>query len=54
MNPFYNFILNMWIMRRCDEAYVQSKVPSRISQVECDMILLTPQLTEEQIAGTTF
>lgn len=47
----YQFILNMWIMKRCDEIYVQSKVPTRITQVECDMILATPQMTLEQLAA---
>jgi len=49
----YNFILNMWIMRKVDEVYVQSKVPLRITQIECDMILTTPQMTELEIAGLT-
>lgn len=39
----YNFILNMWIMYKIDEAKVQSYVPKYINQVECDMILATPQ-----------
>lgn len=40
----YNFILNMWIMRRISEAKVRSYVPVYISQEECDMILATPQM----------
>jgi len=40
----YNFILNMWIMKKIDVAYVRSKVPLRITQEECDMILTTPQI----------
>jgi len=42
----YGFILNMWIMRRVDQAKVQSYVPKYITQPECDMILATPQMTE--------
>jgi len=41
----YQFILNLWIMYKVDETYVQSKVPLRITQEECDMILATPQGT---------
>ena len=39
----YQFILNMWIMRKIDEAKVQSYVPRFITKEECDMILATPQ-----------
>jgi hypothetical protein len=39
----YQFILNLWIMKKVDATYVQSKVPSRIMQAECDMILATTQ-----------
>lgn len=39
----YQFILNMWIMKRIDSAKVQSYVPKYIKQDECDMILATPQ-----------
>lgn len=42
-SSMYQFILNMWIMEKVDAAYVQSKVPLRITQTECDMILATPQ-----------
>ena len=43
----YNFILNMWIMRRIDQAKVQSYVAEDkkyITQDEADMILATPQV----------
>lgn len=43
----YAFILNMWIMRRIDEAKVQSYVPRFITQDEADMILATPQAVGE-------
>lgn len=39
----YQFILNMWIMARISAAKVQSYVPKYITQIECDMILATPQ-----------
>lgn len=40
----YNFILNMWVMRRIDQARVQSYVPIFITQEEANMILATPQI----------
>lgn len=40
----YAFLLNMWIMRKVDATYIQSKVPTRITQTEADMILATPQI----------
>lgn len=40
----YNFILNMWIMQKIDEAKVQSYVVKNyITQAEADMIIATPQ-----------
>ena len=39
----YGFILNMWVMARVNEAWVQSCVPKYITQTEADMILLTPK-----------
>lgn len=42
----YAFILNMWIMRKVDTAYIQSKVPTRLTQAEADMILATPQVSQ--------
>lgn len=40
----YGFLLNMWIMKRIDEAYL-NKVTAigRITEEERDMILATPQ-----------
>jgi len=49
-SPAYGLILNLWIMRKIGEVYVQSKVSSRITQLECDMILATPQITEAELA----
>ncbi len=43
---FYNFVLNMWVMRKIDSAKVQSYVPKYITQVEADAILVTPQIVE--------
>ena len=40
---YYQFVLNMWVMEKVDEAWVQSCVNKYITQEECDMILLTPQ-----------
>lgn len=41
----YQFILNCWIMRKIDEAKVQSYVTKGyITQAEADMILATPQI----------
>lgn len=41
----YAFLLNMWIMKRIDEAYLQVQVTKgRITQQEYDMIVATPQI----------
>ena len=41
----YAFILNMWIMKRVDESFVNKQVrDGRITQEEADMILATPQM----------
>ncbi|WP_275900627.1 hypothetical protein [Paenibacillus periandrae] len=40
----YEFVLNMWIMKRIDEAKVRSYVTKGfITQAEADMIIATPQ-----------
>lgn len=52
MNPYYNFILNMWVMGSITEAQVLSKVPKYISQAEADMILATPQSPIEPLNVT--
>ena len=42
----YQFLLNMWIMRRVDESYLQEQVlKGRITQDEYNMIVATPQIT---------
>lgn len=41
----YGFLLNMWIMRRIDEAYLNNMVAKgRITQEEKQMILTMPQM----------
>jgi len=42
---FYSFFLNMWIMKKVDETYLQGQVTKgRITTEEKDMIIATPQL----------
>jgi len=48
-SPIYGFILNMWIMQRVTADKVQSYVPKGLSQIECDMILVTPQGDEYDV-----
>ena len=46
----YNFILNMWIMRKIDEPKVQSYVvKAYITQEEANIILATPQVPAAQL-----
>ena len=45
MSDMYGFLLNMWIMRRIDEAYLTTQVTKgRITEEEKQMILATPQI----------
>lgn len=40
----YAFILNMWVMKRVDETYINGQVQrGSITQDEATMILATPQ-----------
>lgn len=40
----YNFLLNMWIMRKIEEDYLQGQVArGRITSNEMMMITITPQ-----------
>ena len=40
----YNFILNMWIMKRVDETFINGQVRlNRLTQDEAEMIMATPQ-----------
>jgi len=41
----YQFLLNMWVMRKVNETYLQGQVTkSRITQAEYEMIVATPQV----------
>lgn len=41
----YGFILNMWIMKKVDEHYVEEQARrGRLTDEERDMILSTPQI----------
>ena len=41
----YTFLLNMWIMKKVDEVYLQGQVDrKRITVEERDMILSSPQI----------
>jgi hypothetical protein len=41
----YSFLLNMWIMKKVDESYLQAQVTKgRITQQEYEMIIATPQI----------
>ena len=41
----YQFLLNMWVMGRIDETYLQGQVTKgRITQQEYEMIIATPQI----------
>lgn len=45
MNPYFNFLKNMWVMKKCDEAYLQARVTKgQISQAEYEEIINTPQV----------
>lgn len=41
----YNFLLNMWIMKKVDEAYLENQVQKkRITAEEKSVIMITPQV----------
>lgn len=43
----YNFLLNMWIMNKVDDAYLTAQVgKGRITEEEKQMILATPQVKQ--------
>lgn len=45
MNGMYQFLLNMWIMKKIDEAYLDRMVEKGyITAEEKQMIIATPQL----------
>lgn len=44
----YNFLLNMWIMKKIDESYLSAMVDKRfITEDEKDLILATPQVHQD-------
>ena len=48
MNDMYAFLLNMWVMKKINEAYLTAQVTKgRITEEEKAMILATPQLLNE-------
>jgi hypothetical protein len=48
----YTFLLNMWILRKIDEDYIKDKVAKgKITQIECDMIIATPQIETTNNGG---
>lgn len=41
----YKFLLNMWIMKKIDEVYLQARVSKgQITQKEYEIIIATPQI----------
>ena len=52
-NPYYAFLLNMWIMRKLDEVYLSAMVArGYINEEEKVMIMATPQV-EPVVTNTT-
>lgn len=44
----YNFVLNMWIMRKIDEEFLDFQVTkNRITEEEKTMIMATPQIPQK-------
>lgn len=45
MNPYYNFLKNMWIMRKADKEYLQVRISKKqISQNEFEEIVKMEQI----------
>ena len=45
MNPYYNFLRNMWIMRKADKEYLQARVSKKqISENEFQEIVKMEQI----------
>ena len=43
---FYQFLLNMWVMGKADEVYLQARVAKKqITQEEYEQIIATPQVS---------
>ncbi len=48
MNPFYNFLKNMWIMRKADEEYLHARITkNQITQEEYNSIVTMEQIPEQ-------
>ena len=48
-SPYYDFLMDMWIARQATEARIRLFTPYYISEIERDMILATPQMTDAQL-----
>ena len=45
VSVYYEFLKNMWIMRRIDEVYLQARVvKNQIDEVEYEQIVATEQI----------
>lgn len=45
MSVFYEFLKNMWIMKKCDEVYLKARVDKgQITQSEYEKIINTEQV----------
>lgn len=42
MSGCYTFLLNLWRLRRIDEAWIRARAPRFITEAEADEILATP------------
>ena len=47
---FYGFLLSMWVAKAITSEKLQTYVPFYITQAQYDLIIATPQMTDEQIA----
>lgn len=51
-SPAYAFLLNMWIMRKVNEEYLQARVlKGQITQEEYNMIVVTPQMEVDEFGN---
>jgi hypothetical protein len=45
MSSMYQFLCNMWIMKRIDDSHLEAQVTKgRITEQEKQMIVVTPQI----------
>lgn len=42
-SPFYNMLLNMWVMKSVTAESLKTRTPKFISEEEYQMIIVTPQ-----------